>query len=119
MMDQRLRKRERITRRKDIEHVFGEGVRCSRAVLRAAALRNGLDYSRLGVGPSSKLCNAVKRNRFKRLVREAFRLNLEDLPAGYDIVVIPRARSRPTLEGVASSLLTLTGKAAGRGRPKQ
>ena len=103
-MDQRLRKRERITRRKDIEHLFADGARCSRTVLRVAALRNGLDYSRLGVGPSSKLCNAVKRNRLKRLTREAFRLNKGDIPVGLDIFVMP-TRVKITLAEVERDLV--------------
>ncbi len=103
-MDQKLRKRERITKRKDIEHLFAEGARCSRAVLRATALRNGLDYSRLGVGPSSKLCNAVKRNRLKRLTREAFRLNKADLPTGLDLFVMP-TRVKVTLDEMTRDLV--------------
>ena len=103
-MDQRLRKHERITRRKDIEHLFAEGARCSRAVIRVAALRNGLDYSRLGVGPSSKLCNAVKRNRLKRLTREAFRLNKTDIPKGLDLFVMP-TRVKATLDEITRDLV--------------
>lgn len=108
-MNQRLRKYERITRRKDIEHVFAKGARCSRPILRMAALRNGLDYSRLGVGPSSKLCNAVKRNRLKRLTREAFRLNRADLPTGLDLFVMP-TRVKVTLDEITRDLIDAAGE---------
>ncbi len=86
--DRRLRRRERIRKRNDIKHVFSEGVRCRRSVLSVAAVRNDLEYSRLGVGASVKLCNAVKRNRLKRLAREAFRLNKAGIPVGLDIFVM-------------------------------
>jgi ribonuclease P protein component len=37
------------------------------------------------------LGKAVLRNRLRRRVREVFRLNRADLPAGWDILVNPRA----------------------------
>lgn len=47
--------------------------------------------SRLGITASKAVGNAVARNRAKRLVREAFRLDPELLPAGLDLVVLVRA----------------------------
>ena len=108
-MDQKLRERERIRKRKDIEHIFAKGARCSKSILRVAALRNELDYSRLGVGPSSKLCNAVKRNRLKRLTREAFRLNKADIPKGLDLFVMP-TKVEVTLDEIKRDLVAAAGE---------
>lgn len=52
--------------------------------------------SRLGVTVTKKVGTAVRRNRVKRLVREAFRLCPELLPAGIDLVVIAKDGA-PTL----------------------
>ncbi len=55
---------------------------------------NGLSYPRLGISASRRLGGAVVRNRWKRLLREAFRLTRTELPEGIDLIVIPRPRLR-------------------------
>lgn len=46
--------------------------------------------TRLGITVSRHYGNAVKRNRFKRIVREAFRLCRLQLPHGLDLNIKPR-----------------------------
>lgn len=53
---------------------------------------NNLDYPRLAATVSGKSGSAVKRNRFKRLIRETFRLERENISAGFDYLVLPRMR---------------------------
>ncbi len=51
---------------------------------------NALPHPRLGLSVSRKVGTAVKRNRIKRLLREAFRLTQHDWPASYDIIIVVR-----------------------------
>jgi ribonuclease P protein component len=51
---------------------------------------NQLSHPRLGLSVSRKVGTAVKRNRIKRLLREAFRLTQHNWPAPYDIIIVVR-----------------------------
>lgn len=61
--------------------------------------------SRLGVTVSSRVGNAVVRNRVKRLVREIFRQRRSELPAPVDIVVIAKPDAAQITHAQAASEL--------------
>lgn len=69
------------------------------------AVANELPYSRLGLSVGRKHGTAVQRNRIKRLLREAYRLERPQLPAGLDLVVVPRQGNEWTLEKARASLV--------------
>jgi ribonuclease P protein component len=116
-MDHKAPKHLRLTRRSDIARLFAEGRRASNHALVLAAVPNALAVSRLGVGVSSRHGSAVRRNRVKRLCREAFRLIRDELPAGWDFMMMPRAGHEVTLGGLQSSLRTLAAKATAAEAP--
>lgn len=63
--------------------------------------------ARLGITASRRFGNAPERNRFKRLVREAFRQNRSILPS-LEIHVIPRQMAKKAkLHHIAEELLSV------------
>lgn len=55
-------------------------------------LKNDLNENRIGISVSKKVGNAVVRNRVKRLIKETFRLKVDSIGLGYDIVIVARVR---------------------------
>jgi ribonuclease P protein component len=76
-----------------------------------AILENDLPYRRLGLTVSSRVGNAVARNRVKRWLREIFRHHRNALPPGVDVVLIARPGS-PELghRRLEAELVTLAGR---------
>jgi len=80
-------KSERIRKRADIDVVFKKGTRFSVRGLRLHVVPNGTEENRVVFVPVRQFGNSVRRNRARRLVREAYRLSRGD-PAGRDLVFV-------------------------------
>ena len=104
----RLARNRRIGRAGDFERIYEKGRRAGDRFLLVFAARNELNLTRFGLSVSKKHGNAVARNRLKRLLREAFRLTQHELPAGLDLILIPRQNSQFTLPELRRSLVDLT-----------
>lgn len=106
-MNFRFRQSQHIKKRDDFQKMFA--VRCSvrDEWLLIFGRFNDLPHTRIGLSVSKKLGNAVTRNRWKRLLREAFRLEQARLPPGLDLVVIPAQKQAPELEPLRNSFVKL------------
>lgn len=69
---------------------YRKGRYVSDSIIVAYFLPNGLPFNRIGITAGKKQGNAVERNRIKRIVRAAYRLNETSIPIGYDIVFVGR-----------------------------
>lgn len=109
-----FQKHERINDPRDFRRAFDRKRSAADPCFVVYGVENGLDYARLGISVSrKKIRQATARNRFKRLVREAFRLSKAELPAGLDLVVVPRGANL-TFENARRSLPALAQSVAKR-----
>lgn len=62
---------------------------------------------KLGITASSKFGNAIQRNRFKRKLREIFRLNLEKFPTMHLHVIARKYAQKATIQELEKELFEL------------
>lgn len=110
MSSLRFPKSARLLKSAEFDRVMKRRQSAGDGLIVAYAAPNDLEHSRLGLIVSRKVGNAVVRNRWKRLLREAFRLEQSDLPQGLDIVILPRRGAEPDLTRLRKSLLRLAEK---------
>ena len=73
------------------------------------ARKNRTGTNRVGITVSKKLGKAVVRNRVRRRIREAYRLNEEQFLPGWDIVIVARSRAvEVSFQKLTESLLSLS-----------
>lgn len=117
--DQTFQKANRIASGQTITQVLRRGGCAADDCLVVFALPNQatgltIQFHRLGVTIPKKTGNAVNRNRWKRLIREAYRTQKADLPSDFQYVVRPKKGATPSWQKIQRSLPKLARKAAKR-----
>lgn len=102
---ERFPKSRRVVRQRDFDRTFKSGRVIADSVLVVHATKNELVRYRLGISISRKVGNAVVRNRWKRLIREAFRKLPADLNPNFDLVIRPRKGAVADHLAISQSLL--------------
>lgn len=110
--DFRFRPAEHLRRPSEFQHVYERRRSASDEWLIVYGCENNLAHLRLGLSVSRKFGNAVRRNRLRRLYREAFRLARHQMPGGLDLVLIPRKVLAPTLTHLKQALPRLVSQVA-------
>ena len=80
-----------MRRPEEFTRVYREGLAKRLGPLLIHALPNDHGELRLGLSVPRRAGNAVRRNRIKRRLREAFRQYRHEWPVGLDVVVTVRA----------------------------
>ncbi len=111
-MNHTFPKTHRVLRGEDFSRILRRGICAADGVLVLYALASPAATSpRLGVTIPKKTGSAVERNVWKRLIREAFRTQRDQLPVGFDFVVRPKKGAAPSGEAIRRSLVKLATRA--------
>lgn len=115
-MSFRFRPHHRMRSPRHFARAFRHGSRARGSILMVVAHENDRDHARLGLSVGKRVWkSAVRRNRVRRIFREAFRLEAERLPAGHDLVLIAaQPKLEPELAATRAELVALACKAARR-----
>jgi ribonuclease P protein component len=102
-------KEARLRLQREFQAVRARGRRRSQTLVNVRVLSTDLGRARLGLASPRWYGDAIRRNRFRRLAREAFRSIRSRLPS-VDLLVEPRRDLKePTLEGLVRDLLFAAG----------
>lgn len=106
--DEAFTRQERLVKTKDFRKVYkaGRSYRSNFVVLRL--LPNATLVNRIGFSISAKsVKKAFRRNRIKRLFREAYRRNKKILRRGFDIVFVVRRDAKKDLSYIETKRILL------------
>ncbi len=127
-------KKKRLVSNRQFKAVLAHKLCVSDGLLTLYIAENNCGYARLGVSVGKSQGGAVVRNHLKRLLREAFRQNQGQIPAGFDYLLMispdwPKKENmpaiagktvgQPTFEQVKASFLALVAAAVSRIKTKK
>jgi ribonuclease P protein component len=103
-----FKKEDRILKRSEFLELTRSGRKVQNDCFIALFKPGRLDHSRLGITVTRKVAKAASRNKIKRLVREYFRLNRQQLNQNWDINIVAKKKAADlSAEKVFSSLQDL------------
>ena len=88
-----MKKTETITENRIYTRLYGKGKSVVSGTVVVYFRPNNLKLNRLGLTSTKKIGCAVKRNRARRVIREAYRLLEDKLKVGYDFIIVARTKA--------------------------
>ncbi len=82
-----------LKKNKDFRRIYIKGNSFVSPFVVTYILKNHSAENRLGITTSKKIGNAVKRNRARRIIRQAYNELLPNLRNGYDFVFVARGKT--------------------------
>ena len=106
-----LTRDERVRKRKDYDRVFQEGGSVRAGLVCGRYVPNGTSLTRIGIAMPNRFGKAAKRNRARRLLKEAYRLHKHEMPPGLDIILLPGPGwNKPPLSGLEECISRIARK---------
>lgn len=98
---------------REFQRAYSRGKFYVSPVLVSYVVRNRKKDLRIGITTSKKTGNAVRRNRSRRAIREAFRPLAGKAASGYDLVFVARAKTPFVKSGEIRRVMEIQLKHAG------
>src|SRR5262249_27001234 len=102
-----------LTASAEFERVRSEGRSWTSAMLLLRVARGPADQIRFGTVASKRLGKAVRRNRARRLIREAMRRLCDRMRTGWDLVIVVRSGVLGAKAGEVEAALEVLASGAG------
>ena len=101
----------KLKKNEEFRQVYSKGKSMANKLLIIYISNNNTNEVRVGFTVSKKVGNSVVRSRVKRLMKESFRLSIEKIKKGFDIVFVARATAKnASYKEVDSAMLHLLKK---------
>ena len=98
----------RLKKQSDFQKLFSKGKRAFSPSLTLVYLPS--KEPRMGISVGKRHGKSVQRNRIKRLLREAFRAEAENITGNYAVVLVPKVREKYSLDDFRKHLRWMIGK---------
>ena len=82
-----------LNRNGDFRALYNRGKSQVHPALVSYVRKNRYGYARAGITTGKKIGGAVRRNRCRRVIREAYRALLPHIQGGWDVVFVARQRT--------------------------